>query len=262
MPIQKPALSDLSWGYRTGRKIMRHATLLKLFTIVPILLIMAGCASKVPLGLSMNQLKGQTIIYNSGKPTIVSTKALTVAASATDKIMTEKGEYLAVRLVFSNTTNRAINVIPGNIEAFGNRGMRLDVLSSSQQELVIEDEHKAQRIALALQGFGLGLQGSGSKAHHSGTITGNTYSGTSTYTGDNTYKMQAFERDVAQLKTDIRNEKENYLKHHTLFPGNEYYGSIWIKKPAEFLTPFSLVLNVPVENESHRFEIIIDKMGT
>jgi hypothetical protein len=59
----------------------RYATISKLAIITVSLFLIQGCASKVPISMGMNQLKGQTTVYNSGKPMIVSKKAVTVAAT-------------------------------------------------------------------------------------------------------------------------------------------------------------------------------------
>jgi len=61
------------------------------------------------------------------------------------------------------------------------------------------------------------------------------------------------------MKADILNEKAEYLKRHTMLPSKEYFGTVWIRKPALFGTPYLLALNVPIENETHLFKIIIDR---
>jgi len=253
MGLWKNADGTANMKYKNSHDV----SLLKLFTIVLTTFLMYSCASSPPLSMSVHQLPGQTTIYNSGKSMVVSSGAVTITASSTKHKLVEKDEYLKVNLILVNTTDKSVDIIPQKIKAFGPHGNRLEILSTRQQELAVEKEHKHQRISLALGAMAAALQ-SDATGQHNGTISGNSYSGTSTYT-DNTDKKKAVQSETAQMKADILNEKAEYLKRHTMLPSKEYFGTVWIRKPALFGTPYLLALNVPIENETHLFKIIIDR---
>ncbi|MFL0798797.1 MAG: hypothetical protein K6L73_15050 [Cellvibrionaceae bacterium] len=232
---------------------------MKGFVSLVVPLFITGCSSVATLSIVPNELSGQKTLYESGEPIVVSTKSADhlVAISSASEDVARENNYLALDVIYLNSSNRPLDINPSLIAAKLLSGQSVKVLSDVEHREALKKAYKGKRVALALQGVGAAFEGN-KTAYHSGTINGQVYSGTTTYNTGNTKETQVVRESITNLNEAVRLKESFYLKRHTLMPGKEFVGRIWVSNPkTKEAREGERIISIPLGGETHVFSISV-----
>jgi len=225
---------------------------------VAITLSLIGCAS-APANLSHQAIPSpdQKIFYGQVGEIIASGGQATVLAS----VFKSDANYIVIAIGVKNLTPNAQDLIAQNITAQTSENKPLHILSADEQAIAIDDINSSSRIGLALQGAGAAMSGGNQTAYHSGTVNGQSYSGTSTYSASNYQNMAAIEQSQNSLEAKIAADKEFYVRNRTVFPDGTYEAELWIAVPHDGSNNFDVLLSIPLAGEDHIFKWAFQRAG-
>lgn len=202
--------------------------------------IIVGCTSvPAPPVLHPVESEANVAYYRDGRGFLLSVSN-DVMAGAT---ALAAGKLTRFDLAIANHGSERINIAPEQFVLFDSRGQLILQKTENDLRQVIASSDRRQRFALGLQAFGAGLS-SNTTEHHSGTIGGVPYAGTTTRR--DSAALEANMRNIEQRRREVEDERQSQnlfiesrsLRRHTLMPGETFLASIYIEppKPRESVT--------------------------
>lgn len=253
--------------------------------------LVGGCATN--MSLTPQPSGEQNLVYDQGRPAIVSTKTDTVylVLPATGFTTDKRPQFVVAVKNNSdrpfNFSEQAISVIATKTDKDGKTD-DYELPTYSYEYLVKEAKRAAawESVAVALQGAADSYNASMSGySYNSGTVNtysntygsgyGNSYTttGYGSYSGTTYNSAAAYQNRMAaqeknqrdmdrvqsRLNAELSSLAGSYLKKQTVQPGMTYGGEVAVKKPS--MPPFNqkLLIKVNVDGEIHEFNVTMDK---
>ena len=184
----------------------------------------------------MIDLDGQKTVQSEGE-------AVTVWAS-TEESLDPDAEHLKIYLSFENQSGVDIDIIPGKFAARDQSGDAIEILTPAELQVALDEIYKGRRSNVAGHNMGAPFQNTGAGIH-TGTLGSDNYSGELQHAGA--------ARGTERTEANIAREMESYLGRHTLSPGGNHTGKIWLELSPEQVTDTRITLDVVVAGDTHTF---------
>lgn len=237
----------------------------RLFNLVSTLsaLLLTACAA-VSIRVSPVPIESQTVTYSAGEALVVSRKTVTVSV-APAKAIPSREKIAKLLLLFANTSPSDILVSPEDIRA-SFQGKALKIYSYEELAAKQESGQTMQRIGLALQAAGAGMQGGQQTQYVSGSVV-TPQSGVATYSGTVTYSDPAVaaqsqanvNREIARFESERRRSSDLLaswtLRKNTVPSGKSYLGEISVLLP-DGVIQGEMKISVLINGETHHFKVL------